>query len=158
MAAKSLLRKLLYAVIGVAIVIQFVPYGRQHDNPPVQQEPQWDTATTRELVKRACFDCHSNETVWPWYSHVAPVSWLVLRDVKTARRHLNFSEWDRPQRHAKDAPDEVRNGAMPLPIYLPLHPGARLLESEKQALINGLEATVKRQGSEHDETEQRERE
>ena len=158
MTAKSLLKKLMYALASVAVLIQLVPYGRQHENPPVRQEPQWDSATTRELIRRTCFDCHSNETVWPWYSHVAPVSWLVQRDVEAGRRHLNFSEWDRPQRHAKDAPDEVRNSAMPLPIYLPLHAEARLSKSEKQTLIDGLEAIVKRPVSESDETEQAERE
>jgi hypothetical protein len=69
--------------MGVLILAQLVPYGR-NPNPPVQQEPPWNLAETRVLTERACFDCHSNETRWPWYSNVAPVSWLVQRDVMKA--------------------------------------------------------------------------
>ena len=66
----------LLAVVGLFVLIQLAPFGRNHTNPPVVQEPSWDSAETRALAKRACFDCHSNETVWPWYSNIAPVSWL----------------------------------------------------------------------------------
>jgi hypothetical protein len=65
----------------VAVLIQLVPFGRDHTNPVVTAEPRWDSPVTRELADRACFDCHSNETEWPWYAGVAPVSWLVYRDV-----------------------------------------------------------------------------
>ena len=82
------------ALVLLALLIQLIPYGRDHTNPPVMQEPQWDSPQTRALTKRACFDCHSNETVWPWYSNVAPVSWLIYRDVSKGREHFNFSEWD----------------------------------------------------------------
>jgi hypothetical protein len=102
------------------------------------------------LFHRACFDCHSNETLWPWYSHVAPVSWLVQDDVNGGRRHLNFSEWNRPQDHAVDVAAQVRQGDMPLWFYLPLHPAARLTAAEKQALIDGAEKTLGPQkASEH---------
>src|SRR5215216_1353338 len=85
-------------IVGVLfVVLQLVPYGRRHDNPPTTREPAWDDPTTRALAVRACFDCHSNETRWPWYSYVAPVSWLTQRDVDEGRRELNFSEWDRQQ-------------------------------------------------------------
>ena len=139
---RRLLKPLLLGALAFAALIQLVPYGRSHTNPPVTAEPQWDSATTHDLVKRACYDCHSNETVWPWYSNVAPVSWMVQRDVDEGRSHLNFTEWDRPQKKAKDAADEVRDGEMPLWFYLPAHPEARLTDAEKQALINGLEATI----------------
>jgi hypothetical protein len=89
------------------------------------------------LFKRACFDCHGNQTVWPWYSHVAPVSWLVQRDVNGGRSHLNLTEWDHPQRHAKDVTNEVKSGDMPPWFYLPMHPATRLTEAEKQALTDG---------------------
>ena len=70
------------AAVGLLLVaIQFAPYGRAHTNPPVRREPSWDTPANRELARRACFDCHSNETAWPWYTSVAPVSWLAQRDV-----------------------------------------------------------------------------
>src|SRR5690349_11025724 len=67
----------LLAITGLFLLIQAVPYGRAHTNPPVVSEPHWDSPRTRELAKRACFDCHSNETRWPWYSHVAPMSWVL---------------------------------------------------------------------------------
>ena len=73
------------AVLAVLVAIQFVPYGRAHDNPPPVQEPRWDSARTRALAEVACFTCHSNETRWPWYSHIAPASWLVQRDVEQGR-------------------------------------------------------------------------
>ncbi len=74
------------------VAIQFVPYGGDHVNPPVGAEPIWDSPGTRTLAKQACFDCHSNETVWPAYSRVAPVSWLIQHDVAEGRAVLNFSE------------------------------------------------------------------
>src|SRR6202521_3438809 len=85
-----------------AILIQLIPFGHTHTNPPTTKEPAWDSPETRALIHRPCFDCHSNETTWPWYSNVAPVSWLLQRDVNGGRSQLNFTEWDSPQKHAKD--------------------------------------------------------
>ena len=116
--------------------------GRDHANPPIRQEPAWDSPATRTLARRACFDCHSNQTVWPWYSNIAPVSWLVSHDVTDGRRKLNFSEWDLPQRKASDAPEEVEKSEMPPTVYLPMHPEARLTPSERAALVRGLHATM----------------
>ncbi|MBK9974986.1 MAG: heme-binding domain-containing protein [Planctomycetes bacterium] len=138
---RRFLKPLLLGALALAAAIQLVPYGRDHSNPAVATEPKWDSAATRDLAKRACFDCHSNETEWPWYSHVAPVSWLVQRDVNEGRSELNFSEWNRPQKNGQKAAKEVRDGEMPMWIYLPTHPQARLSDAEKQALIQGLEAT-----------------
>lgn len=129
--------------VGLAVVvIQFIPFGRSHLNPPATKEPPWNSPATRTLMRRACFDCHSNETVWPWYANVAPVSWLLQRDVEGGRGHLNFTEWDHPQRHAKDVATEVKQGDMPPWFYLPMHPAARLTAAEKQALIDGAEKTL----------------
>ena len=94
--------------IGILLVAQLIPYGRVHSNPPVTLEPAWDSAATRELFFRACRDCHSNETVWPWYSHVAPVSWLVTSDVEEGREHFNVSVWDRPKQDGDEAAEMVR--------------------------------------------------
>ena len=69
---KKVILIVLIVAVGGFLLIQFVPFGRDHTNPPVVQEPKWDSPATRELAKRACFDCHSNETVWPWYSNIAP--------------------------------------------------------------------------------------
>ncbi len=137
-------RFLPYVVGGLVVLfigIQFMPTGRPATEPAVRREPNWDSPSTRELAVRACFDCHSNQPVFPWYSNVAPVSWLVVKDIREARSKMNFSEWDLPQREAMAATDEIRDGNMPLPIYLPLHPEARLSEAEKAALIQGLDAT-----------------
>ena len=132
------------AVIAVALfsAIQLVPYGRDHANPPVVQEPKWDSPQTRELAVRTCFNCHSNETEWPWYSNIAPVSWLLYRDVVNGREQLNFSEWNRIQREARQAPQKIEKGEMPQWYYIPLHPEANLSADEKQKLIQGLRATV----------------
>ena len=144
MGGKSMRReaRLIAGVaLGLAAVLQLLPVGAPRDNPPVRAEPQWSSPRTRELFLRSCGDCHSNETRWPWYSRVAPVSWLVAHDVKGGRGHLNVSEWDRPQKDADEAAEEVRDGEMPLPLYLAAHPGARLSATERAELIAGLEAT-----------------
>jgi cytochrome c551/c552 len=131
-------------LIGIAILltgIQVIPYGRNHSNPPVTGEPAWDSPKTRELAARACFDCHSNQTVWPWYSHVAPFSWLIQGDVDEGREKLNFSEWNPPQEHARQSAKMVREGRMPQWYYAAIHPQASLSSNETQALIRGLVAT-----------------
>jgi hypothetical protein len=147
---KNFFRRAGVAALALLGIMQLVPYGGDHTNPPLRVEPPWDNAQTRELARRACFDCHSNETRWPWYSNIAPVSWLVQRDVENGRAHLNFSEWNRPQRHAKDAAAEVRKGEMPLWFYVPLHAEARLTANEKEMLIRGLEATAGAAASDHE--------
>src|ERR1700745_1859161 len=148
-----MLKKIVLGLLAVGGLIQLVPFGRQHTNPPVIQEPAWDSPQTRDLVKRACFDCHSNQTVWPWYSNVAPVSWLVQRDVNGGRRHLYFIPGghpprdapalprprDHPQRHATHVAAEVKQGDMPPWFYLPMHSAAKLTAPEKDALIDGAE-------------------
>lgn len=135
-------KHLALGTVALALLIQLVPYGRDHANPAVRQEPAWDSPQTRALAQRACFDCHSNATKWPWYSQVAPISWLVRRDVVAGRRHLNFSEFDRHQRNAGKAAREVAKGEMPMAIYLPAHPEARLSPAEKEALVAGLKLTL----------------
>ncbi|HEX6273865.1 MAG TPA: heme-binding domain-containing protein [Polyangiaceae bacterium] len=124
------------------VAIQFVPYGRSHSNPPVVKEPDWTRPTTRALAVRACFDCHSNETAWPWYSHVAPVSWLVERHVVEGRRALNFSEWNHGNDEAEEASEAVLEGEMPLSSYLLAHPTARLAASDRDELARGLDLTI----------------
>jgi hypothetical protein len=131
------MRALLVA-IGLFALIQLVPYGRDHGNPAVIAEPTWKGKGTHELFFRGCRDCHSNETRWPWYASVAPVSWLVQRDVDEGREHLDVSQWGRGKQHGDEAAGMVRKGEMPPWFYLPLHPEARLTEAEKQELIRGL--------------------
>lgn len=140
------MRRWIVRVVLVAValfaLVQLVPFGRNHTNPPVQAEPRWATAHTRVLAKNACFDCHSNLTTWPWYSQIAPGSWLIYNDVKGGREQLNFSEWNRPQ-EAGDMIEAVRSGSMPPWYYKLLHPKARLTAAEQDELVRGLAATLR---------------
>ena len=134
------------ALAIVFVAMQAVPYGRDHANAAVVAEPAWDSPETRALAVRACYDCHSNETVWPAYASIAPVSWLVQHDVDEGREHLNFSEWNRPQEDAVEAAEHTADGSMPPDAYTWLHPEARLTAAERDALVMGLERTL---GAEH---------
>jgi hypothetical protein len=142
------LGKLLLTILGAAaallLLIQLIPYGRNHTNPPVVREPAWDSPQTQQLAQRACYDCHSNATVWPWYSNVAPMSWLLQRHVDEGRDYLNFSEWGagREGEEAEELAEVVLEGEMPPRSYLPLHPEASLIRPEKEALAQGLALTA----------------
>ncbi|OGO48929.1 MAG: hypothetical protein A2Z30_07305 [Chloroflexi bacterium RBG_16_64_43] len=140
--------RIIAVLVGIAVVIgaaiQFVPTPVSRVNPPVQSEPPWDSPATRETFYRACGDCHSNQTAWPWYSRTAPMSWLIAADVAKGRGRLNVSEWNGRQRSADEAAEVVLEGEMPLPTYLIMHPNARLSEEERQALALGLEASFAR--------------
>lgn len=138
------------SVLAAIAAIQFVPYGKDHTNPPVMSEPQWDSPRTKELFGRACADCHSHETKYPWYSNIAPVSWLVEHDIDEGREHFNVSALGiQPENETEDAAKEVREGEMPMWIYTLTHPEARLSDGEKQELIRGLEKTFgKEEGEE----------
>jgi len=129
-------------VVAIFGLIQLVPYGRNHVNPPIVQEPKWDSPQTRALAVRACFDCHSNETVWPWYSKIAPVSWLVQRDVEEGRESLNFSDIQSADHEFQEAGETVLEGEMPPAQYFPTHPEARLSNAERIQLAQGLDKSL----------------
>lgn len=134
--------KILIGLAITAVAIQFIPYGKDHTNPPVISEPAWDSPRTKELFNNACANCHSNQTKYPWYSNVAPVSWLLARDVQEGREHFNVSTWGvQKENEGKKAAKEVREDEMPPWFYLPTHPEAKLSDAEKQELINGLKKT-----------------
>jgi hypothetical protein len=124
------------------LAIQLVPYGRNHVNPPIVSEPEWDSPATRTLAKQACFDCHSNETEWPPYARVAPVSWLIQHDVEAGRAMLNFSEWQRPQEEAAEAVEEVVERKMPPAAYERMHAEAQLNAADRERLALGLGRTL----------------
>lgn len=124
------------------LVIQLVPYGHGRANPRTIAEPRWDSPETRALARRACFDCHSNETAWPVYSRIAPMSWLIQRNVSEGRAALNFSEWQRRQKEAGEAAEEVLEREMPPTMYRLMHAHARLTPVERQRLARGLERTM----------------
>jgi hypothetical protein len=136
--------RVILVALGVVVVLfaamQLVPVRR--DNPPIVSEPNWDSPETRALAQRACFDCHSNETVWPWYTYVAPASWLAAHDVHEGRGILNFSEWNHPQSGADEVMEVVEEGEMPPSYFLIMHPEARLTPEERDALAKGLDASV----------------
>lgn len=144
MVLKRSLKIVIIMAVIILIAIQFIPVT--YTNPPVINEPNWDSQETRALVARACFDCHSNETALPWYSTIAPVSWLIYRDISKGRKDMNLSEWrlkSKKVEHLKDKIKEViSEGEMPPWYYLPLHPHARLSDAEKKLLIERLQLTI----------------
>jgi len=153
MDMRSRLRSWLRGLgIGLGVItllfgaMQIIPYGRTHANPPTVMEPAWDSPRTRELAVRACFDCHSNQTTWPWYADVAPFSWVVQNDVDGARDTLNFSEWQRPFSLAQESGPSVIRRDMPPYKYRMAHPNADLTQAETIELARGLNATVGARG------------
>jgi hypothetical protein len=143
--------RILVAVVALLLVAQFIPVGRA--NPP--EDPAQTVYSNMPvppdiagLLRRACQDCHSNQTVWPWYSQVAPVSWLVARDVTKGRGELNFSEWGRYQARRKDRKlkeicEQVTRGKMPMPVYTLMHPQAKLSDQDQKAMCGWADAARK---------------
>ena len=136
---------LLGAFVLLLLLAQIVPYGHEHTNPPAGTLVAFDKPETQRLAERACFDCHSNRTRWPWYASVAPMSWIVQHDVLEGREKLDFTAFDPRSEHVADAVKEaaetVTKGEMPLTGYLALHPDARLTGAERRLLADGLTAT-----------------
>jgi len=129
-------KKVGLVVVAILVGIQFVPVDRT--NPPVEADLEAPAELT-EVLRTACYDCHSNETRWRWYSYVAPVSWLVAHDVDEARSELCFSDWDLMEERERDEMreeiwEEVEEGEMPLLIYRLVHPSARLSPEQRSVL------------------------
>ena len=136
-------KQIIYILIGIGILIQFIPVER-----PAVEKGGYDfvranqvSADVGKLLNNACFDCHSNQTVYPWYASVAPVSWLVVRDIREGRKHLNFSEWKMLGKKEKlkvldKISEEVDEGEMPMKIYPPLHPEARLSDADRNKIVD----------------------
>lgn len=137
----KVLKWAVIAAVIVFILIQLIPVSRT--NPPVTREVKWNSPETRALAQRACFDCHSNETAWPWTSKIAPASWLLANHVSEGRGTLNFSEWDKPVSEADEIPESVLEGSMPTRDYMLMHAGARLTQAERDALAAGLTETLR---------------
>ena len=142
---RTILKWIAFGLVASLVVIQLVPYGRDHTNPPGGRQIAWDSPRTHELMTDACMDCHSNLTKWPWYSNVAPISWLVQKDVEDGREALNLSTDGEVE--VEEMIEAIREGSMPPWQYKPTHPGARLSDQEKQDLIRGLEASFGAGGS-----------
>jgi hypothetical protein len=130
------IRWILLTGLAVVAAMQFVPVARS--NPPVEADVP-APPNVRAILRHACYDCHSNETVWPWYTRVAPFSWLVVRDVREGRAELNFSTWDRLSarqqiKHLQESWKEVAAGEMPPWYYVGIHPDAMLSLEDRAAL------------------------
>lgn len=131
------------AAVVVGVAIQAVPFGRAHSNGAITGEPAWADERTRDLVVRACYDCHSNEVEYPWYASVAPVSWAVEMHVNDGRRAVNYSTFATDPGDADESVEVVLDGSMP-PGYFTrfgLHPEAALTDAELDDLVRGLRAT-----------------
>jgi hypothetical protein len=138
MVTKRRVLWLVVPLIALFLVLQLVPYGWEHSNPPVAADAPWPNVEAERLARAACYDCHSNETDWPAYSYVAPFSWLVRGDIESGRDELNFSEWDRDDGEADDAAEEIAEGSMPPDQYTWIHRDAKLSDQERQILIDAL--------------------
>lgn len=130
------MKKALIIIVLILIAIQFIPGNKT--NPPVTSEINAPNEIIA-IFKKSCYDCHSNETVWPWYSHIVPVSLLIEQDVNKGRSHLNFSEWESLSRKDKSKLKEeiwemIEKENMPLGKYLLLHPNAELSSRGKEII------------------------
>ncbi len=140
------MKKILVRIVGIVFILFVLIQVKRPDrtNPPVDVAAVYTAHVNvpedvKAIVTRACYDCHSNETKWPWYSNVAPVSWLVAMDVEEGRKHLNFSEWGsykkgRMIKKLAEIEGEVTTGAMPMPKYVTIHPEAVLTDADRERL------------------------
>lgn len=131
-----MLRKVLIGLVVLAVIIQLVPVDRSAPPEGVEVEAPPEVMN---ILQRACYDCHSSRTKWPWYSKVAPVSWWIADHVHEGREHLNFTDWGsyspKDQSEAMEETwEEVEEGEMPLPSYVLGHPEAKLSEADKKVL------------------------
>lgn len=132
-------KKLIYLLIVVLLVAASLVFSGRRTNPPVDNTVEWSSSEARETFFQSCADCHSHETEWPWYSHVAPVSWRIIGHVNEGREHFNISSQD--MGHADEAAEMVKEGEMPLNDYLWLHSEARMSEEERAQFASHLQAT-----------------
>jgi hypothetical protein len=138
---KKTILTIVIAGLVVFGLIQLVPIDRS--KPATIKEPNWASPEARALVKEHCFQCHSYETEWPWYSYIAPASWLINYDVVKGRHEMNFSDWDNYHQGLDQMSEKILNGRMPPIQYTIFHPGSTMDAAQKQALIDALKATLK---------------
>lgn len=138
MRSFGLVKSALLGALALLLLIQLVPYGRDHADPPVTQAAQWPSGSAQDIFQSSCGDCHSNMTIWRWYSNIAPASWLVQNDVNGGRARFNISEWDQIQPDLSEVQDQVTSGGMPPLQYTLAHPSKKLSADEKQQLVDGL--------------------
>ena len=147
----KIFRWLVIVGFGVFVIVQFIRPAKTNpvSDPTLALESNVQVdPKVAAILDRSCADCHSNKTRWPWYSHVAPVSWLVIDHVNEGRQEMNISEWGRYDREDQDRKlrqicREVTNGAMPLSSYTPMHAGSALTEADVQTLCDWTNAQRK---------------
>ncbi len=147
---RKIVRIFLWTVAILILIIQFIPA----EYPPVSLENDNDLNATgiinseiSDLLKTSCYDCHSNETRYPWYSYIAPVKWLVIRDINEGRKELNFSDWQTFEKREQikkleEIAEEIEEDRMPLPVYTIAHRNARLDQEERNQLIRWTDAQI----------------
>jgi hypothetical protein len=152
---KTLWKILKWAVIALVCLFIFIQLKRPaRTNPPMDESQTIEAHTqmpsqVKDILDRSCRDCHTNKTEWPWYTNVAPLSWWITDHVDEGRKNLNLSEWgkldkDRQDKKLRQICDEVEDGAMPLSVYLPMHPKAKLSEQDKKTLCDWTAAERER--------------
>jgi hypothetical protein len=153
------LKRILLALAVLLVIAQVIRPART--NPPLDPAKELRAPEpVMSMLQRSCQDCHSHRTVWPWYSQVAPASWLLVKDVNEARRHLNFSEWATyTPRRAAHKLEEVcemvlETKEMPLWFYVPLHPEAKLSDADRKTLCDWAKAERARIIKDHPEAAQ----
>ncbi|HYX21437.1 MAG TPA: heme-binding domain-containing protein [Thermoanaerobaculia bacterium] len=145
---RKIVMRAVLVLAAALVLVQFVPVDRT--NPPLGGEVP-APPEVRAILKRACYDCHSNETVWPWYGRVAPFDWLMERDVREGRREVNFSTLadaplKRRQRKWMEIPEQVEKNEMPPWFYTAVHPEARLSDADRTALVQWAQENGRRDG------------
>jgi mono/diheme cytochrome c family protein len=145
--AWKLFRWVLLAGVVAFGLAQAIPYGRSHTPPPTRNVIRWDSPTTRKLAIAACADCHTNLTTWPWYTNIAPASWLAQHDVDDGRSAFNLSTMDLTSGRATELLNEIdeaaRGGEMPPWQYKLIHGNARLSTQQRAQLADGLQRTLR---------------
>ena len=127
--------------VAIFVLIQFVPYGRNHVNPPDTKQLVWKDPASENTFRTICMQCHSNHTEWPWYTNIAPGSWLVQSDVDNARLAMNLSETDVSEYKAGNLARQVQADRMPPFQYKLLHWDAIFSDAQKKQLIDGINKT-----------------
>lgn len=150
MKKKTIFKRILLVLLLAFVVMQFFRIDKT--NPPVVEADDFisitqPSAEVEKILRTACYDCHSNETVYPWYSNIAPVSWMLEDHIEEGREHLNFSKWGtfelKKQNHKLDeCAEEVEEGEMPLNSYTWTHGDASLSDKQKKTLADWFESCM----------------
>jgi len=140
-------KRILQVLVLLFVVIQFIPSDRPEviaDNPSDFLKNNEVPESIESILRESCYDCHSNETVYPWYAYVAPVSFLVSKDTREGRDELNFSYWEDLDKIEKaemldEISEEVEEGEMPMKIYPLTHPDAKLSDADRAEIVSWAE-------------------